>query len=176
MRWDRIFKLPRRVWGMSLAHAGLGLFVLGAVVETSGVFERTIALPIGGSTNVAGWTFTLEETRDIEGPNWYADEASLRVEGHGKNYLMTPSKRYYPAARMPTTETSIRRTGLGDLYAALGDRRVNENGVIWTLRVYFNPLIDMVFLGVILIGLGGGLAISGGGRRRKTKPAEAAVA
>ena len=176
MRWDRIFKLPRRVWGMSLAHAGLGLFVLGAVVETSGGFERTIALPIGGSTNVAGWTFTLEETRDIEGPNWYADEASLRVEGHGKNYLMTPSKRYYPAARMPTTETSIRRTGLGDLYAALGDRRVNENGVIWTLRVYFNPLIDMVFLGVILIGLGGGLAISGGGRRRKTKPAEAAVA
>ena len=67
---------------------------------------------------------------------------------------LAPTKRYYPASRMPTTETAIHKTGAGDLYVALGDRRDVDGETRWVFRVYLNPLIDLVFLGVVLMALG----------------------
>ncbi|WP_291075233.1 heme lyase CcmF/NrfE family subunit [Hyphomonas sp.] len=151
----RVFRLPPRVWGMTLAHLGLGLFVIGAVVETTGRYETTVALAEGGSAKVIGWTLTLDQVRAIEGPNWYADRAVLTATRGGATALLTPMKRYYPAAQMPTTETAIHKTGTGDLYAALGEQRMVEGEPRWVFRVYYNPLIDLVYFGVILMALGG---------------------
>ena len=151
----RVFRLPPRVWGMTLAHLGLGLFVIGAVVETTGRYETTVALAEGGSARVIGWTLTLDQVRAIEGPNWYADRAVLTATRGGATALLTPMKRYYPAAQMPTTETAIHKTGTGDLYAALGEQRMVEGEPRWVFRVYYNPLIDLVYFGVILMALGG---------------------
>ena len=150
----RVFRMPLRVWGMTLAHVGLGIFIIGAVVETTQRYETTIALAKGGTETVAGWAITLEDVRAIEGPNWYADRAVLQVAKNGARATLTPMKRYYPAAQMPTTETAIYKTGTGDLYAALGERRDVAGEARWVFRVYFNPLIDLVFFGVLLIGLG----------------------
>tara|TARA_R110000764_G_scaffold20424_4_gene52597 strand:+ start:14591 stop:16489 length:1899 start_codon:yes stop_codon:yes gene_type:complete len=150
----RVFKLPLRVWGMTLAHMGLGVFILGAVVETTQRYEATLALPVGGSGTVAGWNITLNDVYAIEGPNWYADRADLTARKGSAKAELAPTKRYYPAARMPTTETAIHKTGTGDLYIALGDRRDVDGEARWVLRVYLNPLIDMVYLGVLLMGLG----------------------
>ena len=151
----RIFRLPPRVWGMTLAHLGLGLFVIGAVVETTGRYETTVALAEGGSAEVIGWTLTLDEVRAIEGPNWYADRAVLTAARSGSRAVMTPMKRYYPAAQMPTTETAIHKTGTGDLYAALGEQRMVEGEPRWVFRVYYNPMIDLLYFGVLLMALGG---------------------
>ena len=151
----RIFRLPPRVWGMTLAHLGLGLFVIGAVVETTGRYETTVALAEGGSAKVIGWTLTLDEVRAIEGPNWYADRAVLTAARSGSRAVMTPMKRYYPAAQMPTTETAIHKTGTGDLYAALGEQRMVDGEPRWVFRVYYNPMIDLLYFGVILMALGG---------------------
>lgn len=167
----RVFKLPRRVWSMTLAHVGLGLFVIGAVVETTGRYEATLALPEGGSGTVAGWNMTLEEVRAIEGPNWYADRAVLTARKGSQTVTLTPMKRFYPAAAMPTTETAIHKTGTGDLYAALGEAREVDGESRWVFRVYFNPLVDVLYLGVLLIGLGGLLGLWPS--RRAAKPAAA---
>ncbi|MEL7482551.1 MAG: heme lyase CcmF/NrfE family subunit, partial [Pseudomonadota bacterium] len=155
----RLLKLPARVWGMTFAHAGLGLFVIGAVIETGSSYERTVALAAGQSEDVAGWTLTLDDVRTGEGPNWYSDTSTLVVSRGDQRAELRPEKRYYPAAQMPTTETAILKTWRGDLYTALGDRRVIDGQTLWTFRVYFNPLIDLVFFGVILMGLGGLLAL-----------------
>ena len=163
----RLFQLPARVWGMTLAHAGIGLFVLGAVVETTGRYESTIALEQGGTGSVAGWTFTLDRMESLEGPNWYADKATLTAVQGGQQAELQPMKRFYPAAAMPTTETAIHKTGMGDLYAALGERRIIDGRPLWVFRIYFNPLIDILYLGVILIGLGGLLSMFGPRRRPK---------
>ncbi|MEQ9315456.1 MAG: cytochrome c-type biogenesis CcmF C-terminal domain-containing protein, partial [Henriciella sp.] len=158
--FERLPKLPLRVWGMTLAHAGLGLFVMGAVLETSGRTQTTLALEPGQSAEVAGWTMTLDDVRGIEGPNWYADRAHLIAERGGARTELRPQKRYYPAARMPTTETAIHKTGTADLYVALGDGRRTAGGPTrWTFEVFVNPLIDLIYLGVILIGLGAGLSM-----------------
>jgi cytochrome c-type biogenesis protein CcmF len=149
----RVFSLPARVWGMSLAHAGLGLFVLGAVWETSLRLERTLAMPEGGRAEIAGWNLQLESVRAVEGPNWYADRAVITASRGDTQVTLSPEKRFYPAARMPTTETAIHKTGWGDLYLALGEYRAQEG--VWTFRAYYNPLIDAVFGGVLLMALGG---------------------
>ncbi|MDF1807806.1 cytochrome c-type biogenesis CcmF C-terminal domain-containing protein, partial [Hyphomonas sp.] len=155
----RVFRLPPRVWGMTLAHIGLGLFVIGAVVETTGRYETTVALAEGGSGTVAGWTLTLDQVRAIEGPNWYADRAQLTATRGSAKAVLAPTKRYYPAAQMPTTETAIHKTGTGDLYAALGEQRIVDGEPRWVFRVYYNPLIDMVYFGVILMALGGAFSL-----------------
>ncbi|MAN90865.1 MAG: cytochrome C biogenesis protein CcmF [Hyphomonadaceae bacterium] len=155
----RIFRLPPRVWGMTLAHMGLGLFVIGAVVETTGRYETTVALAEGGSDTVAGWTLTLDQVRAIEGPNWYADRAQLTATRGSAKAIMTPMKRYYPAAQMPTTETAIHKTGTGDLYAALGEQRMVDGAPRWVFRVYYNPMIDLLYFGVILMALGGSFSL-----------------
>ena len=165
VRPGRVFSLPARVWGMTLAHAGLGLFVIGAVIETGASHERTIALAEGESAGIAGWTLTLDGVRSGEGPNWYSDRADLSATRGDRTETLAPEKRYYPAAQMPTTETAILKSLRGDLYTALGDRRVVDGRVLWTFRVYFNPLIDLVFAGAVLIGLGGALAMAGPGRQ-----------
>jgi len=145
---SRIFSLPLRVWGMSLAHVGIGFFVIGAVVETGGRYEQTVALAAGDRAEIAGWSVTLDGVRSAEGPNWYADRAELTASKGNALATLSPEKRYYPAARMPTTETAIHKTGFGDLYAALGDRREIDGQTIWTFRIYYNPLIDLIFFGV----------------------------
>lgn len=155
----RVFRLSRRVWAMTLAHLGIGLFVIGAVVETTGRYETTLALTEGDSGTVAGWTITLEEVRAIEGPNWYADRAVLTARKGSHETVLEPMKRFYPAAAMPTTETAIHKTGAGDLYAALGEQRDVDGEARWVFRVYYNPLVDVLYLGVTLIGLGGLIAM-----------------
>ena len=167
----RVFKLPLRVWSMTLAHVGLGLFVIGAVVETTGRYEATLALPEGGSGEVAGWTITLDEVRSIDGPNWYADRAVLTARNAGQTATLTPMKRFYPAASMPTTETAIHKTGTGDLYAALGEQRDVDGEARWVFRIYYNPFVDLLFAGVTLIGLAGLIGLWPS--RRTAKPAEA---
>jgi len=171
IKLSRVFALPQRVWAMTLAHVGLGLFVIGAVVETTGRYEATLALPEGGSGEVAGWTITLDEVRSIEGPNWYADRAVLTAQREDQTATLTPMKRFYPAAAMPTTETAIFKTGTGDLYAALGEQRDVDGEARWVFRIYFNPFVDVLFVGVTLIGLAGlvGLWPS----KRRVTPAEA---
>ncbi len=163
----RVFRLPARVWGMTLAHLGLGLFVIGAVVQTTGRYETTLDLALGDTAKAAGWEVTLEDMRSIEGPNWYAERAELQVRRGGAQAVLQPEKRFYPASRMPTTETAIYKTGTGDFYTALGDRRVIDGQVRWTFRVYYNPLIDLIFAGVIIIGLGGLVTVAGRARRRQ---------
>ena len=108
---------------------------------------------------MAGWTLTLDNVGSIEGPNWYADKAVLTAVKGSARAVLEPMKRYYPAARMPTTETAIYKTGTGDLYAALGERRIIDGQSKWVFRVYFNPLIDFVYFGVVLIGIGGLLSL-----------------
>jgi cytochrome c-type biogenesis protein CcmF len=156
---------------MTLAHLGIGLFVIGAVVETTGRYETTLALAEGGSGTVAGWTITLEEVRAIEGPNWYADRAVLTARKGSQQTVLEPMKRFYPAAAMPTTETAIYKTGAGDLYAALGEQRDVGGEARWVFRVYYNPLVDLLYLGVTLIGLGGVIAIWPGRAVRREEAA-----
>lgn len=169
VHWSKVFRLSLRVWGMTVAHAGIGVFILGAVVESSWRLEKTVTLDIGEQRKFADWTLTLDKVESIEGPNWYAQQATITAQkSTNLSRVLKPQRRFYPAAQMPTTETAILKRPIGDIYIALGDFRETSTGGYYVFRTYFNPFIGLVFFGVGLIATGGLLSLVGSFKQSKT--------
>jgi cytochrome c-type biogenesis protein CcmF len=161
----RLGGLPRGQWGMTLAHAGLGVFVLGAAFETSGRIDAAEALSVGQSLKVGQYVLTLKAVAPSEGPNYTAERATLSVTGpHGAAAAdVTPERRFYPANRQTTSQVAIERHGASDLYVVVGDRRDGEGargGPAWLIRAYWNPWARLIFGGPILMALGGLISLS----------------
>ncbi len=156
----RLFSLPRGAWGMTLAHIGLGVFVLGAVVETSGRVEAAQALAIGQTLKVGAYTLTLDAVSPVEGPNYNADRGTISVIGpHGPAATMTPERRFYPANRQSTSQVAISAKGASDLYIVLGEQRDGPRPT-WLVRAYWNPWARLIFGGPLLMALGGLVSLS----------------
>ena len=91
---------------------------------------------------------------------------------------MSPSKRLYDQPKQPTTEAGIHAAWRGDLYTVLGDEQ-KDGG--YTVRLYFNPLVRLIWIGAIVMFLGGLLSLTDrrlrvgaprSARRRALQPAE----
>ena len=119
----------------------------------------------------------LEDVREVEGPNYFATQGSVRVSRDGRDVaVLTPEKRVYPVARMPTTEASIDYRFLRDIYVVLGDAQDNGG---FTVRSYIKPLTNWIWMGSILMAIGGlsslfdrRYRVASGARKVKAVPAE----
>jgi cytochrome c-type biogenesis protein CcmF len=155
--------LPMGAWGMTLAHAGLGVFVLGAVAETSFKLESAEALPIGGSVIAGPWRATLTDVRIVEGPNYLAEQGVVTVtsvDGRATPRTVTSERRFFPAGGQTTTEVGLDFRGLDDVYVVMGERRATPEGDrAWSLRLYHNPWARLIFLGPAIMALGGVLSL-----------------
>jgi cytochrome c-type biogenesis protein CcmF len=159
--WNRARHLPRAAWGAAIAHAGVGVTILG--ISGMGLAtEKLVAVPPGGSTQFAGYEWRLEGVRDFVGPNFTARKATITVLRDGQVvHVMEPSKRYFPTGRMTTTEAAIRTSVGGDLYAVLGEERANDAGVNEAvLRLHNNPLAPWIWIGAGIMALGAALSLS----------------
>ena len=147
----RLKGLPLGAWGMTLAHLGLGVFILGAVVETSFKAEAARALTLGQSVPAGPWTVTLDDVRVVEGPNYLAEQGRLTVasvDGKAVERVVTAERRFFPAGGQTTTEVGLDFRGLDDVYVVMGERARADNGEqAWTVRVYYNPWARLIFLG-----------------------------
>jgi cytochrome c-type biogenesis protein CcmF len=179
----RLLGLPRGQWGMTLAHIGLGVFVLGATVETAGRIDAAETLKVGQSLKVGAFSAVLLGVAPAEGPNFSADRARLAVTGpDGERFEVAPERRYYPANRQSTSKVAIRRVGASDLYIVLGERRDGPDGA-WLIRAYWNPFARLIFAGPLLMALAGLISLSdprlrlaAGARLRPKSPALAPAA
>ncbi|MET0545689.1 MAG: cytochrome c-type biogenesis CcmF C-terminal domain-containing protein, partial [Caulobacterales bacterium] len=164
------------------AHAGLGLFALGAGVETGMRQEQTIALAVGQTGSVGDVSIRLDAVETGEGPNYYTDRAQLTVRDGDDEFSMAPERRFYWAARSPTTEVAIRDRWGSDLYIAFGEPvgatggkiESTDNAPRWRFRINRNPMIGFVFGGAFLIAFGGFCGLVGrlpGFGARKRQPA-----
>ncbi len=159
--WRRLTGLPRGAWGMTLAHLGLGVFILGACYETGWKAEAAEALPIGGSVNVGAYHLVLEGVRDVDGPNYDAEQAVIRATKAGKAVCTgEPERRFYPTGGQTTSEVAICYRGASHLYIVLGERRAGPAGPVWLVRAYWNPWATLLFLGPVIMALGGALSLS----------------
>jgi cytochrome c-type biogenesis protein CcmF len=176
--WRRLIGLPRGAWGMTLAHLGLGVFVLGACVELGWKGEAAEALPIGGALDVAGYHLVLEEVGPVDGPNFDSERAILRVTKDGKPVCTAePNRRFYPAGGQTISGIAICYRGASHLYMVLGEKRMTTAGTpVWLIRGYWNPWATLIFLGPVLMALGGLTSLSDrrmrlGVARRREQPA-----
>ncbi|WP_339914817.1 heme lyase CcmF/NrfE family subunit [uncultured Brevundimonas sp.] len=175
----RLRKLSLGTWGMTLAHAGLGLFVMGAVVETSYRVEAAAPLAIGGEIQAGPWAVRLNGVEMVEGPNYLAEQGRLTVEprGGGKGHDVVAERRFFPAGGQTTTEVGLDFRGLDDVYVVMGERRSTETEArAWTVRVWWNPWARLIFLGPVIMALGALLSLLdrrlrvGVGMKSRVKP------
>lgn len=150
--------LPRSAFGTLLAHAGIGISLLGVVAETGWSTERIVSLKPGERLGVAGFELVYKGIDEVQGPNWRADVGHFDVRAGGVTIAtLDPAKRVYLARNMPTTEAGIKTFGFGQLYISLGDREAGDN---ISARIYWKPFVTLIWLGTILMALGGILSLS----------------
>ncbi len=176
--WRRARGLPRSAWGTAIAHAGVGVMVLGIVGITAWQDEKVELVKPGQTVTVGGVDVIFEGVAPLTGPNFTGDAGRFTISVDGERITtVVAEKRVYTATRQPTTEAGIYPFWTGDLYATLGDR--NKDGA-WTVRVYFNPLAPLIWLGTVIMFLGGLISLSDrryrvGAPRRKRDAAPAAA-
>jgi cytochrome c-type biogenesis protein CcmF len=148
--------LPGAVLGMAVAHFGVGLVTLGITGVQSFKIEQDVALAVGDAATIAGYDFRLMALRDARGQNFVAVEADVLVSRDGVAVAtLHPQKRLYNSGGNPMTEAGIEVGAARDLFAALGEDLGHGR---WSLRLQFKPLIRYIWLGALLIALGGGIA------------------
>ena len=156
--FERIKAPSRGFYGMHLAHVGVAAFVAGITVVTSYQTEKDVRMNIGETVNAGGYEFRLENLAQVRGPNYDAVRADIQVTRNGAFVTMlNPEKRAFTAAQNVTSETAIDRSIFRDLYVSLGDQ---AEGGGWTVRVYHKPLVNWIWLGALLMAIGGGIAVT----------------
>jgi len=153
----RLRGLPRSALGTTVAHLGFAVTLAG--IGGMGLAEERIALMHPGeSVTLAGYTIRFDGMAEVQGPNYSASRATLAVSRDGAPVaVMTPERRSFPVARSATSETAIRTTGFADLYAAVGE---SDPGGGTVVRLYHKPLAPWVWLGALVMALGGLLSLS----------------
>jgi cytochrome c-type biogenesis protein CcmF len=175
----RLAGLPRSAIGTAIAHFGLGVCLLGIASEAYYGAERILSMRPGQTVAVRGYDLTFDNLVSRPGPNYSELVAKFTVKSGGDTIgVMEPSKRTFAARKSSTTEAALLTRGFSQLYLSLGD--AGEDGSI-AVRLYHKPLVLLIWLGTVVMVIGGAFSLSDrrlrvgaprAARRPKLQPAE----
>ncbi|MFI4914632.1 MAG: heme lyase CcmF/NrfE family subunit [Steroidobacterales bacterium] len=152
-RLRRRLSLPASLIGMTIAHVGLGLFVLGVTFVQSNTIEHDVALKPGQATQLGPYTFRYEGGTNIEGPNYDGFRGTIAVSRAGRDVVVLhPEKHRYWVQGTVVTEAAIAPGWNRDLFAALGE---DVGAGAWSLRLQYRPLIRFIWFGALIMAIGG---------------------
>jgi cytochrome c-type biogenesis protein CcmF len=154
----KLRRTPLTTWGMVTAHFGVAVALAGIAVSSIATTEVLIAARPGERVNVGPWLVEFRSVTPTAGPNWTALEAELRASKGKGVAILKPQARFYSDPPTETTESAIETTAAGQLYTVLG--KPAEDGR-WQLRLWWKPLVTLIWLGGALIALGGAFALGG---------------
>jgi cytochrome c-type biogenesis protein CcmF len=155
--------------GMTLAHVGIAVFLVGALLTEGLSMQRELALSPGQSVALAGREFRFDGVERRTGPNYLADHGTVQVMRGGRAVkTLHPEKRNYASGGQVMTEAAIDAGLLRDLYVALGEPLGDG---AWAVRVHVKPFVRWIWLGAALMALGGFVtATDRRFRRKETAP------
>ncbi|KPQ12629.1 MAG: cytochrome c-type biogenesis protein CcmF [Saliniramus fredricksonii] len=150
--------LPRSTWGTVTAHAGVGVMVIG-IAATAWSTERIVTMRPGDVVHVGGaYSARLDAVFPRTGPNFQEDVARMTIlRGDRAIGEEETSKRFYPARNMPTTQAGLHTVGFSQVYLSFGEPQ--SDGALG-LRLYYKPLILLIWIGTIFMALGAGIAMT----------------
>jgi len=176
--WRRLAGMPRSASGMTLAHLGLGIMIVGITGSSAWRAELITTLEPGESAQGAGYTVTLREVTRGQGPNYNYERGILVISDEGRAVTtLSTERRFFPIASQTTTEAGIHTTWISDLYGVIGERgRSPETANAWTIRFFVNPFVPWIWLGALVMVFGGSLSLTDrrhrvGAPRRGRSPA-----
>ena len=150
--------LPRSAFGTMLAHSGLGISALGIVCASTWGVEQIVSLKPNAAVSLRSYDLTFDGMVTRQGPNYSETIAKFTVrQGGAVIGIMEPAKRTFPARQSSTTEAALLTRGASQLYLSLGDPA--DDGSV-AVRLYHKPLVLLIWLGAVVMFLGGGLSLS----------------
>ncbi|MDR3516399.1 MAG: heme lyase CcmF/NrfE family subunit [Azospirillaceae bacterium] len=155
---SRALHLPRSAWGMTIAHFGMGVAIAGMTGSVCWVSEHIQSIRPGDQFDIAGYSVSFDKVEPIEGPNYQGERGTFTARSAGKIVaVMHPEQRFYPVQRTPTTEAAIHTTALADLYVVMGTKNASGG---YAARAYHHPLVPWLWLGTVLMAVGGVVSLS----------------
>ena len=153
----RAIGLPRSAWGTALAHAGLGLSVIGIAATAWGVERLAITKP-GERLQVGPYSVELQSSFKRTGQGYREEGAQflIFIDEHPSGIIET-SKRVHAGREMPTTEAGIVTFGFGQLYASVNE--LMPDGRV-SIHLYWKPLVTLIWGGALVMAFGGVLSLS----------------
>ncbi|MBA3676399.1 MAG: heme lyase CcmF/NrfE family subunit [Sphingosinicella sp.] len=164
--WKRnLRRTPLFTWGMVIAHLGIAVSLAGMAAESFFTKETLVAAKVGETVAVGPYDVHLMGVEPVAGPNWTAIEARLSVRrGEGQSFILAPQARIFSSPPTETSEAAIATRLDGQLYTVLG--REDSEGR-WQLRLWWKPMVTLIWLGGALVALGGLFALIGRVRRER---------
>jgi cytochrome c-type biogenesis protein CcmF len=150
-------RTPLAVWGMVLAHLGVGVALIGMASDSAFTREKLAVASPGDKLEVGPWLVELGGVAPVAGPNWTAIEGHLRASRGNGAETLRPQARVFTSPYTETSEAAILTSWNGQLYAVIGKQR--EDG--WQLRLWWKPFVTLIWLGGGLIAFGGLIALVG---------------
>lgn len=157
----KFIKLSPSYHGMNIAHLGVLITALGVAGVSSLSIEKDVAMTVGDTTKVQEYEFYLQEFSTITGSNYDATQATINVKKDDK-FITTlyPQKRNYVVSMMPMTEVGLYPSLFNEVYVALGEPIAKEGiSDAWAVRVHIKPMVRWLWLGAIVMSLGGLIAV-----------------
>ncbi len=157
---------PLSVTGMTMAHLGIAVFLIGVGLSSTISSEKHLRMIPGDTHQMEGYTYVFDGTRMVEGPNYMADRGTFRVYETGAENMdpqgspmtiLNPEKRRYSQGGQVMTEAAIDAGLSRDLYVSLGEP-LDDRGHAWAVRIYHKPFIRFIWLGALMMMFGGFLA------------------
>ncbi|MEW8325028.1 MAG: heme lyase CcmF/NrfE family subunit [Candidatus Thiodiazotropha taylori] len=156
--WQDFKTGGRSYYGMILAHMGVAMFIVGVTMVSNFGEEHDVRMSPGDVSEIAGYEFRFDGVKRVPGPNYNAHRGSFQVSHNGEAFItLEPEKRTYFVQTRPMTEASIDWGFTRDLYVSLGEPL---GGGDWSLRLYYKPYVRWIWLGGVLMSLGGILAVT----------------
>jgi cytochrome c-type biogenesis protein CcmF len=151
---QRIQTIPAGFYGMSIAHLGIAVFVIGITLTSVYSIEKDVRMEPSESIDMSGYIFEFKGVTQTKGPNYLAQQAFVTVSHEGKEVaILEPQKRVYQVQTMPMTEAAIDAGLFRDLFVAIGEP-LGDQGA-WSLRIYYKAFIRWIWMGAVFMAAGG---------------------
>ena len=167
--WKRnLRRTPLFTYGMVIAHLGIAVSLLGMATERSFIRETLVAARVGETAQVGPYAIRFVDVTPVAGPNWTALEATLEATRNkgwlagGNSFTLHPQARMFSSPPTETSEAAIATRLDGQLYLVLG--KADGQGR-WQLRLWWKPLVTLIWLGGAMVAVGGALSLIGRMRR-----------
>jgi len=140
---------------MVCAHCGLAVCALGIVWVSSFSAEQDVRMQIADRVSVGPYHVQMASVSPLQGPNYAGMQGKFLVSHHGVSHAVFPQKRIYLVRQMPMARAGIDKRLFADLYIAMGDELPHG---AWSVRIYYKPLVRLIWMGGLLMAFGGLLA------------------
>jgi cytochrome c-type biogenesis protein CcmF len=169
---------PLAIWGLALAHAGLGVLVIGVSGVSAWQTSKVLMMAPGQSVHLSGYTVRLAGVRDAPGPNYAATQAEFLIDGPLDHRVLFSERRLFPSSGTQTTQAGIGSGLFGNTFVAIGDPSPDGRVLV---RLWRHPLVGWIWAGGMMMALGGMVSLAdrrwrfGAARRAVPVPTASAV-